>query len=201
LRLPVYPLKILVLYAHPNPDSYVAALHSVVLETLRGDGHAVDDCDLYAEEFDPVLSKAERLGYHAVPQNRAPVQSHVERLQSAEALVLVYPVWNFGFPAILKGYLDRVFLPGVSFRLENGLVVPNLRNIRHLVAVTTYGAPRHRAMLLGDPPRKIIKRVLRVLIAPLAKVRYLALHRMNVVTQAEREAFIAKVRHSLQGLS
>jgi NAD(P)H dehydrogenase (quinone) len=194
-------LRVLLLYAHPNPDSFVAALHRATIETLAADGHEVDDCDLYAENFDPVLSRAERLGYHAVPANRAPVEEHVRRLERAEALVLVYPVWNFGFPAILKGYFDRVFLPGVSFRLENGLTVPNLKNIRHLVAVTTYGAPRHRAMLLGDAPRRIVKRVLRVLVAPLAKVRYLALHRMNTVTQAEREAFILKVRAALKGLS
>ncbi len=194
-------MRILLLYAHPNPNSFVAALHRTALETLRADGHVVDDCDLYAEKFDPLLSRDERGSYHAVPSNRAPVEAHIQRLERAEALVLVYPVWNFGFPAILKGYFDRVFLPGVSFRLQNGLTVPNLRNIRHLIAVTTYGAPRHRAMLLGDPPRKIVKRVLRVLVAPLAKVQYLALHRMNLVTQREREAFLAKVSQRLKGLS
>jgi NAD(P)H dehydrogenase (quinone) len=194
-------LRILVLYAHPNPDSYVAALHAAALDALRSDGHEIDDCDLYAEEFNPVLSRADRGIYHQVPGNRAPVEDHVQRLERAEALVLVYPVWNFGFPAILKGYFDRVFLPGVSFRLENGLTVPNLKNIRHLIAITTYGAPRHRAMLLGDAPRKVVKRVLRVLVAPLAKVQYLALHRMNLVTLEEREAFIAKVRSKLRGLA
>jgi NAD(P)H dehydrogenase (quinone) len=194
-------LRILVLYAHPNPDSYVAALHAAALDALRSDGHEIDDCDLYAEGFNPVLSRADRGIYHQVPGNRAPVEDHVQRLERAEALVLVYPVWNFGFPAILKGYFDRVFLPGVSFRLENGLTVPNLKNIRHLIAITTYGAPRHRAMLLGDAPRKVVKRVLRVLVAPLAKVQYLALHRMNLVTLEEREAFIAKVRSKLRGLA
>jgi NAD(P)H dehydrogenase (quinone) len=200
LRRKVQALRILLLYAHPNPDSYVAALHRAAVETLRADGHEVDDCDLYGEGFEPVLTREERLNYHAVPSNRAPVENHVQRLERAEALVLVYPVWNFGFPAILKGYLDRVFLPGVSFRIENGLVVPNLKHIRHLIAITTYGAPRFRAMLLGDAPRKVVKRVLRVLCAPLAKVQYLALHRMNLVTQPEREAFLALVTARLKGL-
>ena len=194
-------MKVLVLYAHPNPESFGGALHRTVVTTLRADGHEVDDCDLYEENFDPVMTRAERLGYHAVPQNRDPVASHVARLQAAEALVLVYPVWNFGFPAILKGYLDRVFLPGVSFRLENGLTAPNLQKIRHLVAVTTYGAPRYRAMLLGDPPRKVVKRILRVLVAPLAKTKYLALHRMNTVSADDRAHFIAKVQQSLKGLT
>jgi NAD(P)H dehydrogenase (quinone) len=58
---------------------------------------------------------------------------------------LVFPVWNFGYPAILKGFLDRVFLPGVSFRLVDGKVKPNLTHIRKLAAVTTYGGTRLRA--------------------------------------------------------
>jgi NAD(P)H dehydrogenase (quinone) len=194
-------LRVLVLYAHPNPESYVASLHRSVVETLAGAGHQVDDCDLYAEDFEPVLSCEERLGYHAIPGNRAPVARHVERVLAAEALVLVYPVWNFGFPAILKGYFDRVFLPGVSFRLDNGKAVPALHNVKRLVAVTTYGAPRHRAFLLGDPPRKIVTRVLRVLVAPLARVSYLALHRMNVATEAERETFRARVIAAMKGLA
>jgi NAD(P)H dehydrogenase (quinone) len=78
--------------------------------------------------------------------------------------------------------------------------VPNLHKIRHLFVATSYGAPRHRAMLLGDPPRKVIKRVLRVLVAPMARVRYLALHRMNTVSSTDREAFIEKVVRELQGL-
>jgi NAD(P)H dehydrogenase (quinone) len=67
-----------------------------------------------------VLTEAERRGYHEVGPNLEPVRDYVERLRAAEALVMVFPVWNFGYPAILKGFLDRVFLPGVSFRLEDG---------------------------------------------------------------------------------
>ncbi|HEX2556015.1 MAG TPA: NAD(P)H-dependent oxidoreductase [Microvirga sp.] len=190
-------MRVLVLYAHPNPESYAAALHRAALEALRRAGHEVDDCDLYAEGFDPVLSREERLAYHEVPRNRAPVADYVRRLEAAEALVLMFPVWNFGFPAILKGFLDRVFLPGVSFRIEDGLARPNLRHVKRLVAVTTYGAPRWRAFLMGDPPRKVVTRMLRVLAAPGARCRYLALHDMNRQTQGEREAFLAEVERTM----
>jgi putative NADPH-quinone reductase len=140
------------------------------------------------------------MAYHDVPGNRAPVADYVRRLEHAEALVLVFPVWNFGFPAILKGFLDRVFLPGVSFRIENGLVQPNLTHLKCLVAVTTYGAPRWRAMLMGDPPRKVVMRMLRVLVAPNARARYLALHDMNRQTQDGREAFLRRVRDTVSRL-
>ena len=105
--------------------------------------------------FLPVLTEAERRGYHDTETNIEPVRDYVERLRAAEALVMVFPVWNFGYPAILKGFLDRVFLPGVSFRLVDGKVKPNLTNIRRLAAVTTYGGTRMRAMLVGDPPGSV----------------------------------------------
>jgi len=193
-------MRVLVLYAHPNPDSYVAALHRTVVGTLRAAGHEVDDCDLYAEGFDPVMSVAERLRYLRIPENRSGLEPHIERLERAEGLILVYPVWNFGFPAILKGYLDRVFLPGVSFRLVDGLATSNLTHLKRIVAVATYGAPRWRAILVGDPPRRTVMRVLRVLVAPLARRRYLALYDMNRQTPERRAGFIERVRQAMAGL-
>ena len=96
-------MRVLVLYAHPVETSFNAALHATIVKALNASGHTVDDCDLYAEGFDPVLSRQERLDYHDVALCRKPVERHVERLLSAEALVLSFPVWNFGYPAILKG--------------------------------------------------------------------------------------------------
>ncbi|MGB3408697.1 MAG: NAD(P)H-dependent oxidoreductase [Jannaschia sp.] len=184
--------RALVLSAHPMPDSFNAALHRRVVDTLEGRGWDVDDCDLYAENFDPVLSEAERRGYHEVPENRSPVASYVERLEAAEALVMVFPVWNFGYPAILKGFLDRVFLPGVSFRLEDGKVRPNLTKISRLAAVTTYGGTRLRALLVGDPPRKCVTRAVWHVCRP-RTTRYLALYDMNRATVAARAAFLTHV--------
>jgi putative NADPH-quinone reductase len=191
-------MKVLLLYAHPVETSFAAALHAEVRGALERAGHEVDDCDLYAEGFDPRLTREERLGYHDLEHNRDSVAPYVQRLLAAEALVLVHPVWNFGYPAILKGFFDRVFLPGVSFRMENGKVVPALSNIRKLAIVTTYGGSRLRAFLVGDPPRKLGTRVLRAVIHPLARMRYLALYDMNRATDAARSAFLMKVRKTME---
>jgi putative NADPH-quinone reductase len=193
-------MRVLVVYAHPVETSFGAALHAAAVEVLREAGHEVDDCDLYAEEFNPVMSREERINYHELEVCTKPVQNYVDRVRAAEALVLVYPVWNFGFPAILKGFFDRVFLPGVSFRLENGLVWPNLHNIRKLAAVTTYGGHRWRAMVMGDPPRKSVKRVLRAIIHPLAASHYLALYDLNRASDATRANFLQRVRHTMRTL-
>lgn len=184
--------RALVLFAHPCPESFSASLHTRVVETLQGRGWEVDDLDLNAEGFQPVLTEEERRAYHEEPDNCGPVAQYVERLRAAEALVMVFPVWNFGYPAILKGFLDRVFLPGVSFRLEEGKVKPNLTQIRRLAAVTTYGGTRTRAFLAGDPPRKSFTRAVWHVCRPM-KMRYLALYDMNRATDARRSAFLDRV--------
>ena len=190
-------MRVLVLFAHPVETSFVAALHRTAVDSLRQAGHEVDDCDLYAEGFDPVLSRQERIDYHDLDINRRTVDAYVERVLRAEALVLIHPVWNFGYPAILKGFFDRVFLPGVSFQLQNGQVSPNLQNIRKLGAVVTYGGNRIRALLMGDPPRRVLKRVVRACIHPLAKTRYLALYDMNRNEEGPRKAFLEQVRKEM----
>ena len=190
-------MKALVLFAHPCPESFGAALHERILASLSDRGWDVDDCDLYKEGFQPILTEEERRGYHEEPANIAPVAPYVERLRAADALVLSFPVWNFGYPAILKGFFDRVFLPGVSFRLENGQVVPNLTHIRKLAAVTTYGGTRFRAFMAGDPPRKLVRRHLWHVTRP-ETLKYLALYDMNRATDDMRGRFLDKTARAME---
>jgi putative NADPH-quinone reductase len=187
-------MRVLVLYAHPVETSFGAAAHAILVETLRKRGHDVDDCDLYAEGFDPVMSREERIAYHDVPANRALVEPYVQRLLAAEGLVFSFPVWNMGFPAILKGFVDRVFTTGVTFRLKpNGDYVPTMHNIRKMGVVCTYGGTRWLTFLMGDPPRRFLKRSLRSTCAPGTRCDYVALHDMDHQTQAQREAFLRRI--------
>lgn len=186
-------MRVLVVFAHPVETSFNAATHKTVVDGLKAAGHVVDDCDLYEEGFNPVLSREERLNYHDESICRNPVRSYVDRVLAADALVLVHPVWNFGYPAILKGFFDRVFLPGVSFQMVDGRVKPCLHNIHKIGAVVTYGGSRMRAMLVGDPPRKVIKRALRAVVHPTARTLYLPLYNMNRNDDAKRAAFLSRV--------
>ena len=191
-------MNVLVLYAHPVETSYNAALHRTIVERLVAKGHTVDDCDLYAEDFDPRLTRAERLDYHDTAANIDSVRGLCRTAAAApNALVLSFPVWNYGYPAILKGFFDRVFLPGVSFELVDGKAQPSLHNIKKVAAVTTYGGSRFRAILMGDPPRKLIQRLMRATVKPGAPVSYLAHYSMNVSTDQSREAFMRKVAASM----
>ncbi|MDO6962532.1 NAD(P)H-dependent oxidoreductase [Rhizobium alvei] len=191
-------MRVLVLHSHPVESSFGAALHKQTIEALKTAGHEVDDCNLYAEGFDPVMSRHDRLVYHDYPENTKLIGSYCDRLKAAEGLVIVTPVWNFGWPAMLKGYFDRVWVPGISFELVNGKVQSKLRHIRKLGAVLTYGATPFRAWVAGNPPKKIVKRVLRAQINPISPVTFLAHYDMNNCTPETRAAFLAKVKSSME---
>lgn len=186
-------MRILVIFAHPVETSYHAALHRTIVETLTRAGHDVDDCDLYAEGFDPVMRRDERLAYHDTTVNRQLVEPYVARLMAAEAIVLDYPVWSYGMPAILKGYFDRLLIPGVAFTLADGKLTRTLRHIRKLAVVTSYGQPRWLAWLNGDPPRKLATRYLRAVMTPSVPVQYLAHYHLNRSTPDSRAAFQRRV--------
>lgn len=192
-------MRIHVIHAHPVETSYNRALFNTVIETLVAKGHQVDALSLYDEDFAAVLSREERLHYHDVPGNLTPaVKPYVDRLMAAEALVFVHPVWNYGYPAILKGYFDRIYLPGVSFILEGGgdrgKLVPNLKHIRKVAFITTYGGNRWRTFLMGDPPRRLARRWAWVTFRTLLPPKYLALYDMNNCTAGQLKGFIEKVR-------
>ena len=98
------------------------------------------------------MSRQDRLDYHDVAVNRSARRPYVDRLLAAEALAFSFPVWNMGFPAILKGFIDKVFLPGVSFNLsESGDYMPSLPNIRKLGVACTYGGTRLRTFSPAIP--------------------------------------------------
>jgi NAD(P)H dehydrogenase (quinone) len=194
-------MKILYLYCHPLEESFHAGIRDAALATLRAGGHEVDLCDLYAEGFNPVLDARMRRDYHDLTKNRIGIEDYVARLHAAEALVVQFPTWCFGFPAMLKGFFDRVFGPGITFDLSDPAnAKPMLRHIRHVVGISTYGRPWTRAVLVGDPPRKMITRYLRWFVSRSARIRYLALYHMNIASEAQRNGFIAHVSSELAKL-
>ncbi len=187
-------MRVLVLFAHPLETSFVAALHRRVVEVLRERGHEVDDLDLYAEKFNPVMSAETMRDYVDTSKNRAEVASYVERVFAADALVLVYPVWFDGLPSILQGFFERVFLPGVAFKIdEANLFHPTLGNLKRLAAVCTYGECRAHVALKGDPPRRFVKANIGGVVAPGAPIDYLAHYDMNFTTPPRRARFLQRV--------
>ena len=192
-------MRVLVVYAHPVETSFVAAAHALVVKMLKARKHDVDDLDLYAERFDPVLSRDQMLSYIDPSRNTREVVQHVARLRAADALVLVFPIWFDGLPAIMQGYFQRVFLPGVSTIIdENGLFHPNLWNLKRMAAVCAYGENRPDVVKKGDPARRFVRDNIGALIEPKGRFEYLALYDMNFSLPARRAAFLKRVERTFR---
>jgi NAD(P)H dehydrogenase (quinone) len=191
-------MRHLIVFAHPRGDSFSAALRHAVVDTLAHAGHQVELLDLNDSGFDPVLSAEARGRYFEPGRNVAGLEEEVARLKRAQALVLVFPVWWFGFPAILKGWFDRVWLPGVAFEVKRSGLDGQLHNIVQFTTVTTYGSPRwYIRLVMRDPIRRIVKRGLAALCHPGCHVEYLALYHMDRASERRRRRFLARVRRRL----
>ncbi len=195
-------MRILAVYCHPLAGSYCAALRDRALQALRDGGHEVELLDLYAEGFDPVLSPQERSTYLAdTAANLTAVQRHVDLLRWAEGLLFVFPTWFYGPPAMLKGWLERSWLPGVAFRVParkgERAGAAGLQNIRWLGCITTSGAPWWWLVMMGDPGRRLFMRGLRALFARRCRTLWLQLFNMNNATEDERLRFLDRVGHRL----
>ncbi|MBU8541276.1 NAD(P)H-dependent oxidoreductase [Falsiroseomonas tokyonensis] len=190
-------MRVLMIYCHPRPDSFAAALRDAARRALEAKGHEVELRDLYAEGFDPALSAEERGRYHSVTDNLAGVEDHVASLQRADALLLVHPTWWYGMPAMLKGWFDRVWAPGVAFRLGDGAITPLLTNIKRIGVITTYGSPRWLLWYIGHPDRKLVNRGIRRLCAPRCRTDWYTLTRMDHRSRDECAAFLARVEREM----
>ncbi len=197
-------MRLLLVFCHPDPASYGAALRDTTLAALQAAGHELRQIDLYAEGFDPVFSAAEKGSYLGdTASNIAGVAAHVDALRWAEGWVVIYPTWFYGAPAMLKGWLERVWLPGVSFRIATAkerTIGGELKNIRLFVGITTSGSPWWWLKVIGDPGRSLFMKGLRPLYAKGCKMKWLQLYNMNHVTQAEREAYLQRISRELSAL-
>jgi NAD(P)H dehydrogenase (quinone) len=112
-------MRVLVLFAHPRRDSFTGAIMDACCGGLEQAGHTVEVADLYREGFDPLLGPEDYAQFEgrAMPDD---VLAEQARVQRAEALVLAFPVWWWSFPAVLKGWFDRVWSMGWAYSFEPG---------------------------------------------------------------------------------
>jgi NAD(P)H dehydrogenase (quinone) len=196
-------MRVLVIYCHPVAESFAAAAHQTVLQALVEAGHEVTDVDLYAENFDPVMRRQERLDYLNTARNERLVRRYDDQLATAEAIVLIYPAWWYGMPAMLKGYFDRVWLPGVAFDvMPDGKVnTERLQHIRRIMVVTTYGGSWWMVRAaLGDPARKLIGRAVRALCARNCRVTWCVHYNMDRARPARLRRFLRRIRAAARAL-
>ncbi|MEM9708153.1 MAG: NAD(P)H-dependent oxidoreductase [Pseudomonadota bacterium] len=189
-------MRALLIYCHPRPESFTAAIRDLVAEKLDAAGAEVRILDLYRRGFDPVLTAAELETYENEAINTAPVAEDVAHLRWCDTLIFVYPTWWYGLPALLKGWLDRVLVPGVAFFMpnqENSTIRPGLSHIRRLAVFTTCGASFWLTRYVGAPGKRTLLRGVGVLCAPHCRKAFAAHYLMDSSSPATREKHLARV--------
>ncbi len=196
-------MQALVVIAHPCDDSFNHAAARSAISGLERAGHQVELIDLYADGFRSAMSLAERLAYHSdQPVIDPQVADHVALVRSAQILVFVYPTWWSGLPAILKGWLDRVLVPGVGFRLDErtGKVRPGLGHVRRIVGISTYGSPRPYVRLVNDNGRRTLTRALRLSCGVRVRTKWLGLYAIDATDADTRSEFLDRIELRMAAL-
>jgi NAD(P)H dehydrogenase (quinone) len=160
-------MNVFIVLAHPEPRSFNAAMAHTAAETLRAAGHTVVTSDLYAARFDPVSSRrnfssvkdpgylklqAEELHATEVGGFAPEIEAEIARMEAADLMVWQFPLWWFGLPAILKGWVDRVFAMGRTYGGGHIYETGRFRGRRALLSLTTGGpaAAYERGGFNGD---------------------------------------------------
>lgn len=187
-------MQYLIIYSHSNPGSFTSAVSQAIEETLLSRSITVDRLDLYAERFDPVLlvdSSHRRRDLHL----DSATASYRDRIQRADHLIFVYPVWWHGLPAILKGFIDRViaseFVYSFKKKSKRALFPEGLMPNKKVTCFYTLDAPYLVGLL--DPGWLAIKHGL-FRYCGFRHVKRFFRSGLKHTTQEEREQWLAQCR-------
>lgn len=130
----------LIIYAHPNPDSFNAGIKNKVIATLEKNNISYKLIDLYSENYNPVLNLDELNGNLSIE-----TKTHQQLISDATNIVFIFPVWWFRAPAIMEGFIDKTFVPGFAYRFKQiigkyGIPIPLLKE-KKVLAFISHGAP------------------------------------------------------------
>lgn len=195
-------MNTVIIYSHPVEGSFCSAMRDAARRGLETAGHEVSVIDLAVDDFNPVMGLDEwhqymsRSGTISVELKR-----YVDLVRHAEVLVFVYPTWWSGVPAQLKGWFDRVLVPGVAFSFNaNGKVRPALEHTRRIFVFSTYGSPKLYVKLVNDNGRRLLCRALRIATQKRARTTHLGLYAMDKATDVQRSNFLSKIETKMAQL-
>ncbi len=182
-----------VVLCHPVPESFGAAVGAQVVETLAAAGAEPRLLDLYADGFSPTGA------------DPSLVAAHQEALRSAGALVLVYPTWWSGLPAMLAGWFEQVVAggsvpqPGTSDAATATQEL--LANLKYLAVVSTHGSSKLVNAVQGEAGMHFLRRSVYPLCPANCRMRWLAFYSSDRSSAEDRQAFLQRVDRSLRRLA
>ena len=192
-------MNALVVYSHPVEGSFCSAMRDAAIAGLTKAGHTVSLVDLAADNFDPVMSHDEWNVYISgsgeIPSG---LEQYVELVKKSEIYVFVYPTWWSGLPAQLKGWLERVMLPGVAFQLnKKNKMKPALTHVRQVYVLSTFGSPKPYVKFINNNGRRILVRALRMSGSLKMRTSTLSMHQLDACSNEERQAFLERIEKKL----
>ncbi len=199
-------MKVYVVFCHPTRESLIGAALDRALRGLEAGGHDVRLSDLYADGFSAELSLGERsqimIDHRAQPEVRAELSGYINNLQWCDALVFVYPTWWGSQPAMLKGWLDRILVPGVAYEVRPGAerISPLLHNVRTLVSITSHGSTKWVNALQGEPGKRTISRSLRAVCHRRCRSSWIAVYDTDRCSSSRRQRFLDRVERQMRAL-
>ena len=190
--------RVLVVYCHPVRDSLVGAALTRVLAVLDIAGSEYRLHDLYGDAFEPEPTAAS----DEVDADPA-VRRYVDDLRWCDTLVFVYPTWWAGQPAMLRGWIDRVWMHGVAWGRDEGGggAAPLPHDIRRLVVVTTHGSPKYVNAFQGEGGKRTIGRGLRSMCRPRAAFDWISLYGVDTCNTRQRSRFLDRVERRIMRLA
>ncbi|MEM9796370.1 MAG: NAD(P)H-dependent oxidoreductase [Pseudomonadota bacterium] len=196
-------MRALIVFCHPKTDSFSGAVLETVKARLDAAQAEYRVRDLYRSNFSPVLTGHELDIYLDEAANTEPVAQDVADLQWADTLIFVYPTWWYGLPAMLKGWLDRVLVPGVAFIMpkDGEDIRPGLTNIKRLGVFTTCGASWWLTTLIGAPGKRTLTRGVRAICAKGCRTFYAAHHLMDSSSPESRAKHLDRVGQTMDRLT
>lgn len=189
-------MKCLVVTAHPLSNSLCCFLSDRIVDKLHVLGHDIYHEDLYVQGFNPLLSKDERESYYGTGYDFSRIEGQVSRLRESETIILLFPTWWFGFPAILKGWFDRVWGPGVAYDHADdfGPIKSRLDRLRNVLVITTLGAPWWvDRLLLRQPVKRVLKLAILGTCAKNSRLKFLSLYKSEKLNERQVSKFYGKI--------
>lgn len=182
--------RTLVVHYHPSSDSLISAATERILIGLASSPDEVQVLDLI--DFDPALSPAE---WRGDGDPSAEIAHHIELLRWATRIVLVYPTWWGGQPAVIKGWFDRVWIGGVAYEpvVGKNRIRGLLKNVRSLEVVTSHGSPRSVSIIQGSPGRVTVFRTMRLMCHSTCRPRWTAIYNLANTSQANIDDWLEDV--------
>lgn len=189
-------MKILVIYAYPNHTGFSARVLQTVRENL-GNQHQVKVLDLYQEDFDPSLVFNDQKRRRDLAGDEE-TKKYRELLKWSEQLVVIFPIWWGGMPAILKGFIDRVFVKGFAYEY-NGLLPVGLLKGRKAWVITSHDTPKPYARFFQQDYGRVLKR--QVLgMCGIKPVKLTEIAYLRGSTAEKREKYLRKLAKMSQAL-